>query len=119
MKDKEFSVLKFYASTTDRVGSKLFYEHIVYLAKQNNIVGVTVYRGVMGYGLSSSHINSSKFWEFTEKLPIVIEMIDETSKLKDFYNLVEPELESMGKGCLVYMHTANVHIMKKGNNKQQ
>jgi PII-like signaling protein len=116
MENKNYSVLKFYASTTDSVGVKLFYEHIVYLAKEIGIAGVTVYRGVMGYGLSSSHISSTKFWEFTEKLPVVIEMIDETQKLEEFYKLVEPELESMQKGCLVYMLPVQIKLLKKGNN---
>ncbi len=116
MENRDYSVLKFYASTTDKVGIKLFYEHIVYLAKEVGIAGVTVYRGVMGYGLSSSHISSTKFWEFTEKLPVVIEMIDETKKLEEFYKLIEPEIESMQKGCLVYMLPIQIKLLKKGNN---
>ena len=36
-------------------------------------------KGVMGYG-SSSVIHSVKFWEITEKLPVVIEIVDEAEK---------------------------------------
>jgi len=53
MKNSEHSILKIYASTTDRIGQKLLYEQIVLLAKDRGISGVTVYRGIMGYGLSS------------------------------------------------------------------
>src|SRR3972149_8588963 len=100
MKTSENSILKIFASTTDRIESKLLYEYIVHLAKDKGISGVTVYRGIMGYGLSSK-IHSSKFWELTEKLPVRIDIIDKTEKLEEFYQLIKPTLLSMQKGCLV------------------
>ncbi|RZT96260.1 hypothetical protein EV201_0896 [Ancylomarina subtilis] len=117
MESKDYSVLKIYASSTDKMGMKLLYEHIVYLAKEKGISGVTVYRGVMGYGLSSTHISSSKFWELTEKLPIMIEMVDETEMLETFYQLIEPELLKMPKGCLVYLEPIKIKLLKSGIKK--
>lgn len=113
MENNETSVLKIYASTTDRIGSRLLYEHIVELARDKSISGVTVYRGIMGYGLSSK-INSAKFWELTEKLPVMIEIIDKTSVLNDFYNYIEPELLKMEKGCIVVLEPVVVKLHKKG-----
>ncbi len=112
---QDHSVLKIYVSTTDKIGMKLLYEYIVYLAKEKGISGVTVYRGIMGYGLSSQHIDSSKFWELTEKLPIVIEMVDKTDVLDDFYKQIEPELIKMPKGCLVSVNPITVKLLKPGN----
>lgn len=94
MENGNSSILKIYASTTDRIGTRLLYEHIVQLARDKGISGVTVYRGIMGYGFSSQ-ISASKFWELTEKLPVMIEIIDETSVLNDFYTLIEPDLLKM------------------------
>jgi hypothetical protein len=116
MEDSEYSILKVYASTTDRVGLKLLYEFIVELARDSKISGVTVYRGIMGFGLSS-HINSAKFWELTEKLPVMIEIIDKTAVLNDFYNVIEPELLNMKKGCLVALEPIIVKLQKPGNQK--
>lgn len=107
------SILKIYASSTDKIGQKLLYEFIVLLAKDEGISGVTVYRGIMGYGLSSK-ISSSKFWELTEKLPVVIELIDETNKLESFYSKIEKDLLQMPKGCLVIMEETSVKLRKKG-----
>ena len=112
---EDYSVLKFYASTTDKINKELLYEYIVYLAKKRNISGVTVYRGVMGYGLSSKHVTTSRFWELVEKLPIVIEMVDKTEVLEDFYKLIEPELTSMPKGCMVYMESVKMKLLKQGS----
>ena len=109
----EHSILRIHASTTDRIGSKLLYQHIVELAKDQGIKGATVYRGIMGYG-SSSKINSSRFWELTEKLPVVIELIDKTDKLEQFYTEIEEELLSMPKGCLVAIEPTEILLQKKG-----
>jgi PII-like signaling protein len=112
---EEYSILRFYASTTDKIHNELFYEYIVYKAKEKNISGVTVYRGVMGYGLSSKHVNTSRFWELVEKLPVVIEMVDRTEALEEFYKSIEPELVSMPKGCMVYMEPVKMKLLKKGS----
>jgi len=107
------SILKIYASNTDMLGSRLFYENIVYLAKEKGIAGVTVYRGIMGYGLSSK-IHTSRFWDLTEKLPVVIEMIDKTQRLEEFYSLIEPDLSDMPKGCLVTIEKVDIRLHKAG-----
>ena len=113
MEKSENSILKIFASTTDKIGAKLLYEYIVYLAKTKGISGVTVYRGIMGFGLTSN-ISSSKFWELTEKLPVTIEIIDKTSVLEDFYKLIEPDIINMPKGCLVIIQPITVKLHKPG-----
>lgn len=111
--EKSHSILKFYLSTTDKINTKLLYEYIVQEARKQGISGVTVYRGIMGYGLSST-IYSSKFWELTEKLPVMIEMIDETDKLEAFYEYLEPELLEMPKGCLITLDPITIKLHKSG-----
>lgn len=113
MNRSEHSILKIHASTTDRLGSKLLYQHIVELAREKGITGATVYRGIMGYG-SSSKISSSRFWELTEKLPVVIELIDRTERLELFYEEIREELLSMPKGCLVALEPVSILLQKKG-----
>jgi hypothetical protein len=110
---EEFSVLKFYLSTTDLVEHKLLYEEIVRRAKKYGISGATVYRGVMGFG-KSSHILSARFWELTEKLPVMIELIDKTELLEAFYEEIDPLLASSPKGCLITMHSVQIKLHKTG-----
>lgn len=114
METQDYSILKIYASNTDKIGFQILYEHIVYLAKEKGIAGVTVYRGIMGYGQSSSNISSAKFWELTEKLPVVVEIIDKTPNIENFYKLIEPDLLSMPKGCLVSVEPVSVKLIKSG-----
>jgi len=110
----ENSVLKIYISSTDKIGTGLLYELIVQKAKENGISGATVYRGIMGYGPSSKHINSSKFWELTEKLPLIIELIDKTEAINNFYNLIEKDFVNLPKGCLITIQPIDIKLYKAG-----
>ena len=38
------------AISTDKIGSKLFYEYMVHMAKDHGLSGVTVYHSIMGFG---------------------------------------------------------------------
>src|SRR5512145_2012565 len=114
MDSPDCSVLKIYASSTDKLGTRLLYEHLVHLAKDKGISGVTVYRGIMGYGKSSSHISTSRYWELTEKLPLMIEMVDTTEILEQFYRLIEPDLLKMRKGCLVTIEPVRLLLQRTG-----
>ena len=113
MSDSLHSIMRIHASTTDRIGSKLLYQYIVELARETGIRGATVYRGIMGYG-ASSKIHSSRFWELTEKLPVVIELIDLTTMLRAFYEGIEQQLMEMPKGCLVTLEPVEIMLQKKG-----
>jgi len=113
IKNSGYSRLKIKASTTDKIGSKLLYQYLVELAQNKGIAGATVFRGIMGYG-SSNKINSSRFWELTEKLPVVIEFVDQTEKLQLFYSQIEDELLAMPKGCLVTLEPTEILLQKKG-----
>ena len=113
MNKPEQSILRIHASTTDVIGTKLLYQYITELARESGIAGATVYRGIMGYG-ASSKIHSSRFWELTEKLPVVIELVDTTEKLESFYREIEEELLAMPKGCLVSLEPVQILLQKKG-----
>lgn len=110
-------MLKIYASSTDRVGNQLLSEKIVSLAKESGISGCTVYRGIIGYG-TSNKITISKFWEITEKLPVIIEIVDNDERIEIFWSILEPVLKSMEKGCLVTRIPVEVILKKPGAGKK-
>jgi PII-like signaling protein len=67
----------------------------------------------MGYGLSSA-ISSAKFWELIEKLPVMIEIIDNNDVINEFYNLIEADLLRMPKGYLVIVEPITIKLHKPG-----
>lgn len=109
--------LKIYLSNTDKIRFTPIYTTLVYAAKRYGLTGCTVYRGIMGYGASSEIVTSS-FWEFTEKLPIVIEFVDSGEKITDFIEKMLPWIETLPKGCLVTCHDVDIILSKKGNKKK-
>ena len=106
-------LLRIFISSTDKYKDKLLYEHITFKAKEFGIAGSTVLKGILGFG-ASSVINSYKFWEISEKLPVVIEMIDKEETIHSFYELIKPDLESMRYGCLVTTAKIDMLLHKSG-----
>ncbi len=110
-------LLRIFISSTDKADHNLLYEHIVFKAKEAGLAGATVLKGMLGFG-ASSVIHSYKFWEVTEKIPALIQIVDEEKKIMDFFETIRPTLESMRYGCLVTTQEVNVLLYKSGDNKQ-
>lgn len=108
--------LRIYLSSTDKLGHTPLYEVIVFMAKEKGIAGASVIKGVMGYG-ASSEIYSMKIWEISEKVPMVVEIIDTPEKADSFYETVKAALEQSGKGHIVTMDETTILSHKAGNAK--
>lgn len=113
----EVKILRIFVSSTDKFRHTPLYETIVFAAKRYGLSGATVLRGVMGYG-ASSEIHSLKFWEATEKLPLVIEIVDESAKIDEFTEKIRPWLEKLPYGCLATVEKATVVFAKKGSHEK-
>lgn len=112
----EAKLLRIFISSTDKYKHQPLYETVVFTAKQNGIAGATVLRGIMGYGASSSIYTQSR-WEITEKVPLVIEILDESEKIEKFIELILPIFDDIDKGCMITVEAANIILHKKGLKK--
>jgi PII-like signaling protein len=108
--------LRIYISSTDKFKHSPLYEVIVYAARRFGIAGATVLKGIMGYG-ASSDINSNKLWEITEKLPLVVEIIDESNKIDSFFESIKPYFEKIEKGHIITVDETIVIMHKTGIKK--
>lgn len=109
-------ILKFFVSNTDVVKHDSVYETITLAAKHYGLAGATVYKGIMGFG-SSSMLHPNKFWEINQKIPVVVEIIDEEKQIRGFLDSILPWIEKLPKGCLITMQDVEVVLQKKGNKK--
>ncbi len=114
---KESKLLRIFMSNTDKFGNEPLYEFIVYEAKKNGMAGATVLKGVMGFG-GSSKVNSLKFWEISEKLPVVIEIIDDAEKIERFFKTIKPHFDKIEKGFMITIEKVNVVLYKSGKTNQ-
>lgn len=114
MKQKEKAQrLRIYLSSTDKYEHRPLYETIVYESRNFGLTGATVLKGIMGYG-ASSEIYSNKLWELSEKIPLVIEIIDDSHKLESFIEHIKPFFEKAGKGVIVTIDETTVLLHKTG-----
>jgi uncharacterized protein len=114
--DEKAKRLRVYISSTDKFEHKPLYEVIVYAARSYGITGATVLKGIMGYG-ASSEIYTDKLWEISEKVPLVVEIIDETHKIDSFIKSVKPLFEKIGKGHVITVDETTIIMHKSGTKK--
>ena len=108
--------LRIYISSTDKFGHRPLYEVIVYSAREQGIAGATVLRGIMGYG-SSSEVYTNKLWEISEKVPLVVEIIDESPKIDSFLKSNKEFFEKIGKGHIITIDDTTIIMHKSGKKK--
>jgi uncharacterized protein len=106
--------LRIYISSTDKYEHSPLYEVIVYSARKHGLTGATVLKGIMGYG-ASSEIYTNKLWEITEKIPLVVELIDEPLKIDSFFDTIKPMFEKIGKGHIITMDETTVLMHRSGS----
>ena len=109
-------ILRIYISNTDKFRHTPLYEAIIFAAKRYELNGATAFRGEMGFG-SSSMIHSRKFWDVTEKLPMVVEVIDEKQKIDLLLSKIIPWFEKLRYGCLIVVEDVQVILSKMGEKK--
>ncbi|MFA6831690.1 MAG: DUF190 domain-containing protein [Bacteroidaceae bacterium] len=110
---KQAKILRIYLSNTDKIAHQAAYEYLAYLGKKEGLAGVTVLKGIMGYG-ASCKVSSERFWSVSEKYPVRMEFVDSKEKIMNFVDQIEPIIDSMPKGCLVTVQDTEILITKKG-----
>ena len=82
-------VARIYVTEGEHLHQKIFQK----LHDENKVMGVTVYRGVSGFG-RSGETHSSSLLDMSFDLPLVIEFFDEAEKvstaLESINDMIEP-----------------------------
>jgi PII-like signaling protein len=112
----KYKTLRIFISSTDQYKFKPLYETIVFEAHRFGMSGATVLKGIMGYG-ASSEIYNEKFWVLSEKVPLVVEIVDEAKKVDDFIEHILPFMNDIPKGCLITAQNTELVLRKQGGKK--
>ncbi|MFO1152363.1 MAG: DUF190 domain-containing protein [Rhodospirillales bacterium] len=85
----ERTLLRVFLGEDDRAadGEPLF-EALVLTARRHGLSGATVLRGPMGYG-HASRLHTAKILRLADKLPMVVEIVDETEKIETFVDAIQ------------------------------
>ena len=100
---EECSLLRIFFGEADEYMHRPLHQAIVLRARELNIAGATVLRGPMGFG-RTSHLHNAHILRLSIDLPIIVEIVDETERLKAFV----PELQKMMQGGLITMERVQV-----------
>lgn len=89
-------LLRIFTDEDEKIGNIPFHKYILEKAKEEGIAGATVFRGIAGFG-KSKKLREPTLLSFKSHLPIVIEIIDEEKKIKNFLGVL--------KGCCECLYT--------------
>jgi PII-like signaling protein len=96
-------LMRIYVGEDDKWRGKNLYDAIVESLRANDIAGVTVYRGISGYG-AHRRFHKEKRMSLSSDLPIMLSVIDEASKIQAYL----PILEQMVQEGLVVLSDVDV-----------
>jgi uncharacterized protein len=104
------TLLRIFIGEDDKFEHQPLYEAIVLKAREMGLAGATVLRGPLGFGHSST-LHTTKILRLSQDLPLVIEIVDEEDRIRDFVAAIEPMMGS----ALVTLE--KVKVVRYGNEK--
>ena len=102
-------LLRIFLGEADKVAHTSLYEAIVRKARQHELAGATVWRGIMGFG-PTSRIRTARILDLSADLPVIVEIADEEEKINHFLPVLHDLFESAQCGGLVTVE--NVQVIK-------
>jgi PII-like signaling protein len=100
-------LLRIFVGESDKSGNTPVYEKIVLEARKAGLAGATVFKGIMGFG-GSSRIHTAKILRLSEDMPLIIEIVDEVSKIEQFLPMLDKIFEEAGSGGLITIEKAEI-----------
>ncbi len=97
-------LLKVYVGEKERFKNKPLYQYLVHWLQEQGIIGVTVFRGIEGYG-EDKVLHSARLLELSSDLPMILEIVDTEEKID---SIVQEVSKMIPKG-LVYTVGIEVH----------
>ena len=103
----EARLVRIFLGETDIIHHVPVYEKIVQEARKEHLAGATVFRGIMGFG-RTSRLHTAKLLRLSEDMPIIIEIVDEETKIQEFMPLLHDIFEEANCGGLITMEKAEI-----------
>jgi len=100
-------LLRVFVGESDKLGHLPLYEVIVKQARDADLAGATVLKGVLGFG-ASARIRTQKILDLSSDMPMVVEIVDEEDKIKAFQSSLSRLFEDAGCGALVTLENIRI-----------
>jgi len=103
----ERALMRIHIGESDKWHGKPLHEAIVQLLRKEGFSGVTVLRGVGGYGGSTVY-HTDKLLRLSQDLPIVLEVIEAQERIES----ILPRLDEMVEGGLITLEKVRVILYR-------
>lgn len=100
----EGKLVRLFVGESDVWHGKPLYEAIVRRVREEGLAGVTVLRGIEGFG-ASSRLHTTRILRLSQDLPIVIEVVDTDERIERILPVLD---EMVGDGLVT---VERVHII--------
>ena len=111
-RESKARMMRIYLGENDKWNGKPLHEAIVNALRAHDIAGVTVYRGILGYG-ANRRIHRDAAFSLSHDRPILLSIVDSEEKLQTFMPLLDQMLQ---QGLVVL---SNVDVIKYTHDYQQ
>lgn len=101
--------LRIYIGESDRWNHKPTFQVIVEKAKELDMAGASVFRGLMGYG-ANSRIHTASIVGLSEDLPILIELVDSETYINKLLPFLD---EVLDHGSMITID--DIEVIKYGS----
>ena len=103
----ERTLMRIFIGESDRYRGQPLYDALVHLFRDRGFAGVTVLRGIAGFG-STSKLKSDRTLRLSGDLPIVVEVIETEAAIQE----ILPDLDRMIGGGLITLERAHVILYR-------
>jgi uncharacterized protein len=100
-------LLRIFIGESDTFEGRPLYQAIVEKLRRQGLAGVTVLRGIEGFG-KSSRLHTAHILRLSEDLPIVIECVDTEERIE----AILPELDAVIGDGLVTLERVDVRVYR-------
>ena len=105
----ERTLMRIHIGESDKAHGQPLYQALIELFRREKFSGVTVLRGVGGYG-STSVYHTDKILRLSQDLPIVLEVVEYSEKIESML----PKLDEMVEGGLITLEKVRVILYRSG-----
>jgi hypothetical protein len=103
----ERTLMRIHIGESDKSEGKPLYQALIEMFRREGFSGVTVLRGVGGYG-STSRYHTDKILRLSQDLPIVIEVVEYSERIEKLL----PQLDEMVEGGLITLEKVRVILYR-------
>lgn len=100
-------LMRIFIGESDKHHSRPLYQFLVEMFRREKLAGVTVLRGITGFG-ARSHLHTANILRLSQDLPMVVEVVDTQENI----DRILPEVEkAIGDGLITI---ENVRVIRYG-----